>query len=211
MQSLMNAIQRILGTEKNLEASESGELLVAQSGSKYEEITRSGLAFSVINTTAVAGVVALPTTACSIGLYNSAPDGGRSMIVDALFAISIVSHSTLSQRGLIWYMGDEREAALTQALNPRKLNGLGPNTDTVAICAAGGAIMTSGAAELWFPIGPTANEGVVSLPGTVLWVPVDGRIIIPPGRQFGANVWTSNVEDTYNVGVMWHEKQLTLV
>ncbi|MFA5384144.1 MAG: hypothetical protein WC364_05695 [Eubacteriales bacterium] len=211
MQSVINAIQRILGTEKSAHATESGELLVTPSGAKFEEITRGGYSFSVITTTATASLVALPTTAAGIGLWNSAPDGGKSMIVDAIFAIHIVGEATLNQAGLIYYMGSGREAALTQALIPRKLNSLGPNSDTVAICAAGGAIMTSGAATSWVPIGPTANISLVSTPGAILWCPIDGRLIIPPGRQFGVNVMCNDVTNTFNCGVMWHEKQLTLV
>jgi hypothetical protein len=212
MQSLINGIHRILGTEKSIEASESGAMFVVPSASQYEETTRGGYAFSVITTTATASVVALPTTAAGIGMWNSAPDGGRSIIIDALFADLIAATSNmLGQAGLIYYLGTAREATLTQALTPRKLNGLGPGSDTVAICAAGGAIMTSGAAIAWVPVGPTVRQTVKQLPGCVLWAPIDGKIIVSPGRHFGVNVMSMDAGATFNCGIMWHEKQLTTV
>ena len=125
MQTLVKAIQRILGTEKNLECSESGAAFVADSAAPFEELTRGGYSFSAISTTAAAGCVALPTRAAQITLWNSADDGGRSCIIDAVFAINIVAHTTLGQHGLIVVLGQTRVASTAGALIPRKLNGKG--------------------------------------------------------------------------------------
>ena len=35
-------------------------------------------------------------------------------------------------------------------------------------------------------------------------------MLIPPGRQFGINVFSSHTGGTWNVGMTWHEKQLDL-
>jgi hypothetical protein len=212
MVTLVQLLNRVLGTNKNLEVSESGAAYIAHSAAPYEESTRGGYAFSAISTTAAAGCVALPTTAANISIFNSADDGGRSIIVDAFFAINIVAHTTLGQHGLIYVLGQTRVASNAGALIPRKLNGKGPGSDTVALVGDSGTALdaVTGVAIGWTPIGPTANNSVVSLPGVVLYAPVDGRIIVPPGRLLGVNVWTSNVEFTWNCGVIWHEKQLTL-
>ena len=145
-------------------------------------------------------------------MYNSASDGGKSIIIDALFAVNIVGHGVLTQSSLICVVGQTRVATLTVPLVIRRNNGNGATNDSIAIIKAGGAILDSvtGVAIGWMGIGITSNQTVVSLPGQVLWADIGGRIIVPPGRQFGLNVMSSNVENTWNCGIMWHEKQLTL-
>lgn len=209
MQTKIRGIQVVTGDEVDAKISEAGAILVAQGASAFEEINRLGTMYSVVNTTAVASVIALPTTACALGLYNNAADGGKSMVIDAVFAIAIVVEATINQAGLLWYLGDARETALTDALIARRHNGMGTGSP-IALCAAGGAIMTSAAAIDWRPIGQAFGQTVTSLPGLQLYERVDGMIIIPPGRMFGLNVMSNDVTTTFVCGAIWHEKQLTL-
>ncbi len=212
MQSLINAIHRVLGTEKTLEASESGSLFTAQGAAPFEELARSGMTFTARSITAAAGVVALPTTAAIISLFNTAASGGKSAIIDAIFAVQIAAHTTIGQSGLIFVLGQTAVASNAGALVIRKMNGLGPTSDSV--CLAGDSSIAldavTGVAIGWIPIGPTVNAGVISLPGEVIYAPVDGRLIVPPGHLLGVNVMTSNVENTFQCGILWHERQLTL-
>ena len=196
--------------EISAQASPTGEALVAQGMAPFEEISRTG-SFHCTTTTPVASVVALPTTAASIRMFNTATDGGRSIVIDAIYAVSIVGHGTLGQFGLICVVGQTRVAALVQDLVVRKSNGMGAGADSTAALVAGGALdAVTGVAIGWIPVGPTANMSVISLPSVVLWAPIDGRIIVPPGRQFGVNVMGVNATTTFNCGIMWHEKQLDL-
>lgn len=188
-----------------------GDLIAAQGAAQYEELARSGTMFVARSTTATVGVNALPTTTAGFGLYNPEADGGKSLIIDAIFALQITAHSVLGQFSLIYVCGQTRVAALTDALIERKMNGLGQGS--VALCAAGGAILdaVTGVAIGWMPIGPSVNTSVVSVPGLGLWAEVNGRIIVPPGRQFGVNVMAGDTTGTWVNGVMWHEKQIALV
>ncbi len=214
MSFLAKAINRVLGgtSEKNLEASEEGELFIAQSAAPYEEINRKGYSFHVKSTTATASVVALPTTTAGIAFFNGASDGGKSAIIDAIYAVLIVGHATLGQHGLIYVVGQTRVAAIASVFTVRKNNGYGAGASNVMVAATGGAVLdaVTGVAVGWTPAGPTVNSSVVSLPGAVLWADIDGKIIVPPGRQFGINVMSSNTENTWNIGCIWHEKQITL-
>lgn len=198
-------------TEVSAEGTPNGEALVAPGVAPYEEITRRG-SFNIITTTATASVVAPGTTTCGLGIGNTAADGGKSIIIDALFALNKVGHATLGQSALIYVLGQTRVAALAGTLVVRKSNGYGAGADTVADCKAGGAILdaVTGVAIGWMPIGPTANMSVVSLPGCALFAPVDGRLILPPGRVMGIDVMSSNVENTWLIGAMWHERVLAL-
>jgi hypothetical protein len=188
-----------------------GDLMVAQGGAPYEELARSGTMFIARSTTATVSCTALPTTTAGFGLYNPEADGGKSLIIDAIFAVQITCQNILSQYSLIYVCGQTRVAALTDALIERKMNGLGQGA--VALCAAGGAILdaVTGVAIGWMPIGPSVNTSVISLAGLSLWAEVNGRIIVPPGRQFGVNVMGGDATGTWNCGVMWHEKQISLV
>lgn len=213
MAFLNKLIQRgTTSTEISAQGTDAGEALVAAGMAPYEEITRQGKAYHVTSTTPTASVVALPTTTAGIGFWNSASDGGKSAIIDAIYAVNIVAHSTLGQACLIYVVGQTRVAALANAFVVRKNNGNGPGADNVLLAATGGAVLdaVTGVAIGWVPCGNTANFSVVSLPGAVLYADVGGRIIVPPGRQFGINVLASNTQFTWNIGVMWHEKQLTL-
>lgn len=214
MPFLKKLIQRgTTSTELSAQATDAGEALIAAGMAPFEETTRLGYGFHCTATTATASVVALPTRACGIALWNAAEDGGKSIIIDAVYAINAVGHAVLGQCGLICVVGQTDVATVTSALIVRKNNGNGPGKDSIAIVAAGGATAidaVTGVAIGWVPVGKMANLSVVSLPGVVLWAPIDGRIIVPPARAFGVNVISSNVENTFNCGVVWHEKQLTL-
>ena len=214
MQSLMKLIKRVTGVEVEAEGNEAGALYVANESAFYEELNRQGNLFSVETTTPTAAVVALPTTTAGLGLYNPAADGGKSMIIDALYAINIVAHTTLGQHCLIAVQGQTRVAALAGGLVVRKLNGNGAATSAPSIGTgtAGGAILdaVTGVAIGWRAVGESKNTSVISLPGVSLYAPVNGKMIVPPGRQLGINVLSSNVEFTWVIGAIWHEKQITL-
>ncbi len=212
MFSLINAINRVLGTDKEVEASQNGSAFVDFGAAPYEEIIRDGKAFSARSITAAAGCVAAPTTAAQISLFNTAPSGGKSAIIDAIFAVAIAAHTTMGQSGLIYVLGQTAVASNAGALVIRKMNGTGPTSDSVCLAADSGTALdaVTGVAIGWLPAGPTSNAGVVSLPGVVLWCPIDGKIIVPPGHLFAVNVMTSNVENTFMAGIFWHEKLITL-
>ena len=216
MQTEIKAINRVTSDEINLEMDESKNALVAQGEAKYVETTRSGKHFIMRNTTAVAAVVALPTTAVNCAFYNTDPDGGRSIIVDAIFALNIAYGGTnLGQCGMIYVLGQTRIAVATMAdagLIPQKANGLGPTTDTCIRMSIAAETLdaVTGVEVGWMPIGNGARTGVVTTPGMVLWEEVDGRIILPPGRFMGLHVMASEVDPTFVMGMMWHEKVLTL-
>ncbi len=77
---------------------------------------------------------------------------------------------------------------------------------------AGGAILdaVTGVTIGWMPWGDSVTTGIDDLVGAIIYEPVDGLLIIPPGRQFGINVFSSHTTGTWNVGMQWHEKQLDL-
>jgi hypothetical protein len=190
------------------------EQLVAPGAAPFREITRMGRTFEVHTAAAIGAVVAIPTTAQMLALYNNEPDGGRSYVIDWVAATNVVSTAVASQAQLLANIGQLREAAPTDAaLTIKKLNGMGTGNDTKArtILNATALSAAMGLAANWFPLGPSVGKpGVAGTPGYGLWAPVDGRIIVPPGRFFAMHVLANVVGETFLAYMAWHEVQLTL-
>ncbi len=213
MPTQVQQTNRATGRPIKPQANAAGDALVAAGDSEFVEVNRRGNGFIVRSTTATAPVIALPTTTAGLGIFNQAPDGGKSIVIDSLFAIQITSAANLTQNGIIYVLGQTRVAPFTSLLDTvRKGNGLGPETSTVALVKAGGAILDSvtGVAIGWMPIETSVNSAVNSLIGVNLTAKVDGRLFIPPGRQFGINIMSSHNTGTWNVGMTWHEELLDL-
>lgn len=191
------------------------ELLVAPGDSPYREQTRVGRAFVVGTAAAVAAVVAIPTTAHMLSLYNNAPDGGRSLVIDFIAASGVAKTAAAGQAQLLAMVGQLRETAPADAaLAVKKLNGYASGTpDTVARTLLTGTALpaTTGLAANWIPWGPSVGApGAAATPGNGLWSPVEGRIIVPPGRYFSVHVLADVVGSTFQAFIGWHEAQLLL-
>ena len=191
------------------------EVLVAMGPPAYQETVRMGRAFSVINAAAVAAVVAIPTTAVNLAIYNNAPDGGRSLIIDAIGALNVVSTAIAAQAQMLVCTGQVREAApVDAALAIKKRNGYASGSpDSVVRTIVGGTALpaTTGLAANWFPLGSSVTKpGVAATPGYGIWVPADGRYIVPPGRYFAVQVIAPVVGETFITMISWHEAQLNL-
>lgn len=204
------------GNNEGLVLTQQLELLVAAGTSPYGEITRAGRAFFTGTTAAaVAAVVAIPTTAVMLALYNNDVDGGRSLIIDWVGASGVVKTAAAGQAQLLINAGQTRAAAPTSAgLVVKKANGLGGgNPDTKAITIVNGTALDAltGVAGAWIPWGPSIGApGAAGTPGNGLWAQIDGRIIVPPGRYFAMHVLADVVGSTFQGFIGWHERVLTL-
>lgn len=191
------------------------ELLVALGSVMYEETVRPGRAFWIGTTTAVAAVVAIPTTAVMLALFNNDADGGRLLVIDWVAASGVAKTAAAGQQQMLGLIGQIREAAPTNsALVAKKRNGLGGvSVDTKALSIIGGTALPAGTgvASNWFPLGPAfGSPGAGATPGHGAYQRVDGDILVPPGRYFAMHVLADVVGSTYQGFVGWHEKQTTL-
>lgn len=203
------------GDDEQLVLTQQRELLVALGASPYGEITRAGRAFWTGTTTAVAAVVAIPTTGHMVSLYNNDADGGRTLVIDWVAASGVAKTAAAGQAQILVNVGQVREAIPTDAgLTIKKLNGLGTGTNDsrVRTILTGTALPAgTGIAANWFPWGPAVGfPGAAATPGLGLWAPVDGKITVPPGRYFAMHVLADVVGSTFQGFVGWHEKQIAL-
>lgn len=188
-----------------------GEWLTAAAAAPYQEIVRQGKSYWTNTTTAVASVTAIPSTAHGLAIYNNAPDGGRSLVIDRVWALYTVnSTAALMHAGIIGCLGTVREAIPTNAgLAIKKLNGNGDPDSVVYTILTGTALPAgTGIAANWFALGPSVNSAVNALPGFQQSYEVNGRIIVPPGRYFALHTLASHTTSSAILGVEWTEKLL---
>ena len=204
--------------EEQIPLSGQAEQLYAQGAAPYQEIVRQGRAFMANTTTAVATLTAVPSTAYGFAIWNGESDGGRSYIVDQIGALYTVNNAALPHVGIIACLGLVREG-LPTCTNPvpKQMNGMGNadtkvkvilNADNPYAGGAGTVLTTTGIAGNWFPIGPSVNAAVTSLPGFQQVVNMDGRIIIPPGRLLLIHTLGSVNSSSAQLYIWWHEKVL---
>jgi len=206
------------GDPRDITLNQQLEVLIAQGALQYEESVRTGRAFWTGTTTAVAGVVAIPTTAVMLALFNNSEDSGRSLIIDWIAASGVAKTAAAGQQQMLGLIGQVREAAPTAAaITFKKRNGLagGANTqvDSKAIPIIGGTALpaNTGIAANWFPVGPAfGSPGAAATPGHGAYQRIDGDIIVAPGRYFAMHVLSDVVGSTYQGFVAWHEKQISL-
>lgn len=194
---------------------EQMELLIAAGTSPFEEGAKAGASYWSSNTTAVAAVVAIPTTAVMFAIYNSEDDGGMSLVIKSAWAIGVAKTAAAGQAILIGNIGQTRAAEPTNsAMTIKKMNGMGSGSSgSIARTIVGGTALdaVTGVAANWRALGPSSSfPGAAATPGTGLWAPIDGRIIVPPGRYFAMHVLADVVGSTFVGGIDWDEKQIKL-
>lgn len=186
--------------------------LVALDAAPYGEIVRLGRAFEVHTTAAAAAVVAVPTTAHMLALWNGEPDGGRSLIIDRAWALMAVGTAAAGQGAILGCLGQTRVASLaTASLAINALNGNG-GKDTKVINTTTALDAVTGVVGNWrvIPNGAGQKPGAAATPGMAISAAVNGSIIVPPGRLFAITVFADVVGSTFTVGLEWHEKKITL-
>lgn len=197
--------------EKQMALSGQLEQLMAYGAAPWQETIRMGRSFYANTTAALASVVALPTTANLLSIWNGEPDGGRSYVIDWVGAINIVAGAATGQSEIIANIGQTRVAALAVGGgNIKRMNGLGTGNDTKAIISIANLDAVTGVAQNWFPLGSAVGKPGAVAVGPSMWIPVDGRIIVPPGRIFAIHTFSDIVTDTFQGFISWTEKTLVL-
>lgn len=206
--------QRSPGDEEIIALTEQGGLFVGLDGSAYEETVRLGRSFEIHTVAAIAAVVARPTTAHMLAIWNGEPDDGRIYVIDRAWALNEVSTAVASQAVLLGCLGQIREAAPTDAARTiSALNGMsGRDTKARSLLNATALPATTGIADNWrvLPCVGGVKTGAAATPGYYVNAPVDGRIILPPGRFFAVHVMANVVGETFTCGIEWHEKNAKL-
>lgn len=181
-----------------------GDSLVALGLPPLAEVVRMGESYGVVQASAVAPVVALPTATAQVSLWNGEPDGGKSYVIDSVFATVVVSAGAATGIGLAGMLNKGRVSAMTADLTPFGLAGHAYAGKGKVDLAA--TVVDDG----WHPIGNSV-VGPASQIGLNVDVKVNGLYIVPPGGAFSIAALANTVTTiTVKMGIRWHEVQLDL-
>lgn len=194
-----------------------GDLLVAQGLPANTEVTRLGVRYATMAVSAVAALVARPSTTAALEIYNNTGavnfnGSPQSMIITRIFSHELVTSTTgLGGGAVIYAMVTTGKAAPTDAaLAVTSLSGKGVLSPAGPILnAASTTIVANG----WYPYGSTVKKesaGAV-VPGGALEANIDGRIIVPPGCSLCLHVVSGYTGDTFTSGAEWAFEPLALL
>jgi hypothetical protein len=196
--------------EKPPAMNQRGELIVSQGLPALAEITRLGHSWSVAVPTANAfqPVAALPTTLANIVLYNGEASGGKSYVIDTVWASAITSIAAATSFTLLAQISNAGVAAptnntavlITSKSGKSTYAGLGRR----AIANSAFAV-----ADKWTMVGQSSGHPSTAI-GAGAIAEVSGRFVVPPGATFCVNVIASTAGGTMIQGIDWHEVQIAL-
>lgn len=181
--------------------------LVSAGSLPYLEMTRQGIGWMVQDSNALAAVTALPTTTAGLTLFNNEPPGGKSYIIDTIFAASVVTTAAVSGHSLAYCL---HPVGMTK-----------PTADITAIRSRSGrasyggfAVVDSGATVVndgWVPATNAVNTSGVTTAtaGGLVWA-AEGRLIVPPTAGISVKAFGSITNLTYLHGFTWYEQQLAV-
>lgn len=182
-------------------ASPEGAMFTNQHLPRYQEITRSGIGWSTMQTSATAALVVRPTTVTGLELWNGSNQ--LSMVVDRLFSHELVTSTTgLGGGAGIWAMVTTPKASPSSA--SLVIVGTSNKGYSGAVVNAVGTTVT---ANGWFPYGTALKKesaGAV-VPGGQLEALIEGRIIVPPQCSLCVTVVSGYAADTFCSGATWYE------
>ena len=200
-----------VGDDNGAALDQAGNLLVAQgNAAPYTETTRQGGTFNAISA-AGTPLVVIPTTLCIFELFNNTSD--KVMEIQDLFLFHLLGTTALHQQS-IWatVVGLKAAPSLAASITIGSQSGAPPVTATAASDVVPGAATTV-IANGWRPWG-TPGPGVVStaLPGEAYSVPVDGKLLVPPGRSLALTCVDSlATASSVQVGASWALRTMAMV
>jgi hypothetical protein len=177
---------------------------------QYTEVTRSGALYNISTASAVAGLVAVPTSVAALEVYNNyTPASGNCLVIDQIWAVNVVGTAAPNAFGLYAMVTTQKAAPVNSALSVFSQSGR-VSTATVAggnvLTIAGSTVVANG----WRAWGNPVSWGSsgAATPGGSTVADVNGRYIVPPGASFCLQVMSSVVGQTFTEGVSFVVAQI---
>lgn len=188
--------------------STAGNVLMAQGLPSYAEIMRQGDGWTVGTSTLFAPLVAYPTTTAALEVYNN---GSRVMVVSELYAAQILSTAATQTYSIFSMVTTAKAVPTLTALSVFSLSGKAIVTPTAAgeiVTGVGTTVVANG----WRPYGSVQSWGTAAAtPGNAWSVPVDGKLIVPPGCSVCVHVVGSlATASTFQAGLSFNWATMTV-
>lgn len=158
----------------------------------------------------IAPVSAIPTTTATLALYNTAEDGGKSIVLERI-NVCLGSGTAAAGATLFGAVSAGKPASVPSAASnysSQCLNGRINNTSIARWATA--VTMPSGSA--WVALGSSFQLAAANVgQGTTIDEFV-GKIIVPPGYALGLGILSgAGTSPLYTVSAVWSELELPLV
>lgn len=208
----LTLLQRSYGAQdipKSAKANYLGEQIVANGLPPYTMMSLLNKGWQVMNTSALAALVARPSTTAMLTMYNGNTSGSNIvLVIDRIFAFNLVTEDAIADWGVWACIHPTGMTAPTADITAIKsMSGL-------ATAYSGGVIVDTGATVTdngWFPVDTTGskvgNSGTTT-PGASVAIPIEGRFVIPPTAGISISVVASTVGNTFTSGFSWYELEL---
>jgi len=188
-----------------LRSDSEGGLQTSPSLPPYTELSRRGLGYSAMTTSAVAGLVVRPDTVAKFTLWNGEVGAtAKSYVIDRVWAFNLVTTAAISGYSIWGCVHPATMAAPTADITA--INSMNGGTYTgAAILDVGATVVDNG----WFPLNTgTLTGGVTTAPSGAQVVDVGGRLIARPHGGFSIQVVSTIVGLTFTCGLSWYEIEL---
>jgi len=186
-----------------LRTTEDRDLLVALGAPPYMEFSRRYEHLSAMNTSALAALVVRPSTTANFTIFNNEAAGGKSYVMDRMFAFNLVTTAAQAKQGMWYCVHKPGLASPTNDITARasgRGNGAVVTTRSVADTAM--VVVDDG----WFPAGNWSDvEPTGVLPGAIMEHKFEGRVIVPPQCGISGQVISGVVGNTFTMGFSWWE------
>lgn len=200
--------------ERIFDLNEMRELLSSQGLPQFTEMTRQGNGWTVMTSSAVAPLTALPTTVAALEVYNnsSGPGAFTIIVADLLgFEAATAAASVTRAFGIFGMVTTQKAAPTLSALNLTSLSGrqlIAPTAASPIVTGVGTTVVANG----WRPFGnPQAwnVNAAGATPGGSYECTVNGKLIVPPGCSLCVQAVGALGTGTFNVGATFYTAPIT--
>ena len=188
-----------------------GELLVAAGLPAYTQLVSRGDSWWASTTTAAAPVVAIPTTAGLIGLWNG--DSEKSYVIDSVFVVVVAATAAVQATGIMANISTSPVlAAIANTIAPRPLFANRAYAGNARIAVGITLDAANGVAANWMQIGGAIPGINTTQVGSQVDIDIGGKIILPPTGQLALTaVSGAATASSLQIGFRWHEVRFSSI
>ncbi len=194
--------------ERAIKVSQEGDLYIAQNLPPYTLATAAGRGWQAQATSAAAATTTIPTTTVLCTLYNGETGGGKSLVIDSLFANTEAWDAGNYNMFFFWIcVHPEQTTPQTADITIKGLRGGDTNYGGKARFDVGATVVN----DTWYSRANSERTATGNVSGMAnIYHPVEGKIVIPPTCAFSIHVGTNDSNITVKAGISWYEVQLDL-
>lgn len=193
------------GQETLVDANQAGQLITSNGMPRYTEMSRRFDYQQVQTSTLFAPLNAVPTTTAILELWVNSTSN-RVMVVESLFADQILGTAAAQAYAIYACVSVNKAVPALTALAIRDVLGerdaITPTVGSEIVTGVGTTVVANG----WRPYGPPTGSALEAATPMHSWeAPIDGRLIVRPGRSLQLHITGSlTTASSFQVGAQFY-------